>query len=283
MTRYHLELAALPDGVVHDVLVEVEGDRIVAVDPIDDDDGPADGSTRLSGITLPAFVDAHSHAFHRTLRFGAHGEGDDFWSWRDRMYRVAGRLDPAGYEELATAIYAEAALAGIGSIGEFHYLHHDPDGRPYDDPNAMAHALVGAAARAGVRLVLIDALYLRAGADGPLQDAQIRFGDGSAEAWADRVRRLAADLSTTPHATVAVAAHSVRAVSPGDLRVVVTLAHELDVPLHVHLSEQPAENRAALAETGLTPTALLDREGSGSDTKKGRGSGFHHRAKSDCP
>src|SRR5690606_18294599 len=114
-----------------------------------------------------------------------------FWTWRDRMYEVAARLDPDTYLALATAAYAEMALAGVTCVGEFHYLHHRPDGTPYGDPNAMGAAVVEAAAQAGVRLTLLDTCYLTAGVDGaPLAGVQRRFGDGDAAGWVDRVDRL---------------------------------------------------------------------------------------------
>src|SRR5690606_23003891 len=120
----------------------------------------AAGAERLPGVVLPGFANCHSHAFHRALRGRTHTGGGTFWTWREGMYAVAERLDPDRYLELATAVYAEMALAGVTAVGEFHYLHHGPGGVPYDDPNAMGQALVEAAARAGVRLTLLDTLYL---------------------------------------------------------------------------------------------------------------------------
>ena len=184
MSAWHAELAWLGPGrgVAERVLIEVEGERIVSVTEGAD---PPPGANRLAGITIPGLANGHSHAFHRALRGRTHRQGGDFWTWRELMYQVAGTLDPDGYLELATAAYAEMAMAGITAVGEFHYLHHDPAGRPYADPNAMGEALAEAARRAGVRLTLIDICYLRAGLDGrPLAGAQVRFGDGGAGAWA---------------------------------------------------------------------------------------------------
>jgi cytosine/adenosine deaminase-related metal-dependent hydrolase len=174
VSAWHAERAWLgPErGMAERVLVEVEGDRIAAV--TEGVDPPA-GATRLAGVTIPGLANGHSHAFHRALRGRTHRVGGDFWSWRELMYRVAGALDPDAYLEVATAAYAEMALAGICAVGEFHYLHHDPAGRPYADPNRMGEALAEAAGRAGVRLTLIDTCYLRAGLDGrPLAGAQVR-------------------------------------------------------------------------------------------------------------
>jgi formiminoglutamate deiminase len=257
LSAWHAEWAWLgPErGIAGRVLVEVEGDRIAAVtEGID----PPAGATRLAGVTIPGLANGHSHAFHRALRGRTHRAGGDFWSWRELMYQVAGALDPDGYLELATAAYAEMALAGITAVGEFHYLHHDPAGRPYADPNRMGEALAEAAARTGVRLTLIDTCYLRAGLDGrPLEGAQVRFGDGDAEAWAERTGALA----ERPGLRVAAGIHSVRAVDEASMATVAAWAGERDAPLHLHLSEQRAENEACLAATGRTPAALASSAG----------------------
>jgi formiminoglutamate deiminase len=243
---WHAELAWLgPErGVAERVLVEVEGERIAAVaEGVD----PPGGATRLGGVTIPGMANGHSHAFHRALRGRTHRGRGDFWSWRELMYRVAGALDPDSYLELATATYAEMALAGITAVGEFHYLHHDPAGRPYADPNQMGEALAEAAGRAGIRLTLIDTCYLRAGLGGePLAGPQVRFGDGDAHGWAER----AGALRDRPGLRVAAGIHSVRAVDPAAMGTV-----------HLHLSEQRAENEACLVATGRTPAALASSAG----------------------
>ncbi len=252
--------AWLPGGVAHNVRIVVRAGRITAVDVgVDPHDAASAGATQLPGIVLPGFANAHSHAFHRALRGRTHGSGGTFWTWRRAMYAVAGRLDPDAYLGLARATYAEMALAGVSAVGEFHYLHHQPDGRPYDDPNVMSDALARAAADAGVRLTLIDTCYLAGGlGDGPdghghppLAGVQRRFGDGDAGAWAARV----ASWSPPAGVTVGAAIHSVRAVPRDQLPTVVAAAGGR--PLHVHVSEQIAENAACLAAYGCTPTGLL--------------------------
>ena len=257
MSAWHCELAWLGPGrgMAERVLVEVEGERIAAV--TEGADPPA-GATRLAGVTVPGLANGHSHAFHRALRGRTQRAGGDFWSWRELMYQVAGVLDPDSYLELATAAYAEMALAGICAVGEFHYLHHGPAGRPYADPNAMGEALAEAAGRAGVRLTLIDTCYLRAGLDGrPLAGAQVRFGDGDAGAWAER----AGALRERPGLRLAAGIHSVRAVDEAAMATVAAWAGGRDVPLHLHLSEQRAENEVCLAATGRTPAALAGSAG----------------------
>jgi formiminoglutamate deiminase len=170
------------------------------------------------------------------------------------MYEVAARLDPDSYHRLARAVYAEMVLAGVTCVGEFHYLHHAPGGARYRDPNAMGHALVAAARDAGLRITLLDTLYLTSTVDGAeLAGPQLRFGDGSVDAWAARVDGLALDGG----ARLGHAAHSVRAVPDAALAAL----KPGTVPFHVHVSEQPAENAACAARYGCSPTGLLDRHG----------------------
>ncbi len=251
------EHAWLPSGPAADVRVEADdAGRIVAVEV----GVPArPGDERLGGLVLPGFANAHSHAFHRALRGRTNLDGGTFWTWRDSMYILADRLDPDSYRELATAVYGEMALAGITCVGEFHYLHHGPGGARYGDPNAMGEALRDAAHAAGIRLTLLDTCYLRGGIDVPLEGVQRRFDDGDADMWADRVSMMKDDAGFR----VAAAVHSVRAVPADQLDVVVEAAQDEDGPrpLHVHLSEQPAENEACLQAYGVTPTRLLSDHG----------------------
>lgn len=254
--------AALVDGrFADDVAVTVVDGRITALTP---GAAPAPDATRL-GVVVPGFVNAHSHAFHRELRGRTHADGGDFWRWRERMYETADVLTPESYEVLATAVFSEMRAAGYTSVAEFHYLHHRPGGEPYAD-HGMERALARAARAAGIRLLLLDTCYLAGGIGMALNTTQRRFSDGTAGAWLARWQRLRAALeplggtASEPGVTVGAAIHSVRAVSPDDLRLI---AAELpaDVPLHVHLSENPAENEAALAAYGMTPTALLADHG----------------------
>ena len=250
--------AGLVDGeLVRDVTIEYDSGLITSVMT-----GEATDGTSLPGIVAPSFVNGHSHAFHRALRGKTHAQGGDFWSWRDLMYRVAGELYPETYRRLAAGVFAEMLAAGITAVGEFHYLHHTAGGERYADPNAMALALVQAADEADIRLTLIDTCYLASDVSGsPLRPEQERFGDASVEAWADRVRSLAAAIADRPQVRLAVAAHSVRAVPAKDLPAIRSLADELDVPIHVHVSEQPAENEACRNEHGITPVELLVETG----------------------
>lgn len=270
--RWHAAWAHLPGGVAADVLLVAEGGRFAEVTPdVPAHDPRAAGAERLPGVVLPGLANCHSHAFHRALRGRTHqggrSGGGTFWTWRDTMYEVASRLDPDSYLALARAAYAEMALAGVTAVGEFHYLHHAPGGVHYQDQNQMGQALTQAAAEAGIRLTLLDTLYLHGGldADGyrPLEGPQLRFGDGEVEAYQRRLVQLADHTGGGPaHLRVAPAIHSVRAVSREQLREFgdANVADGMD-PLHLHLSEQPAENEATLAAFGLTPTQLLAEAG----------------------
>lgn len=248
--------ALLPGGPAADVRFEIEDGHFTAVTP----GSTPSGATELPGVALPGFANAHSHAFHRALRGRTHADGGTFWTWRERMYELAAVLDPDRYFALARATYAEMALSGITTVGEFHYLHHGSGGRPYDEPNAMGEALRAAAREAGLRITLLDACYLAGGldADGyqPLDDVQRRFADPDVDAWAARVRdRRPPDTSEQ----LGTAVHSVRAVPPSAMSVVATVA--AGAPLHAHVSEQPAENAMCTTVFGATPTALLAHAG----------------------
>ncbi|MCG2799560.1 MAG: formimidoylglutamate deiminase [Cellulomonas sp.] len=254
MSAFWCELAWLDAGPVPSVRVEHADGRITLVSP-----GAAarPGDHVLTGLVLPGLADAHSHAFHRALRGRTHGDGGSFWTWRQAMYALAGALDPDDYLDLARATYAELVLAGVTAVGEFHYLHHGPDGTPYAEPNVMAEALREAARDAGLRATLLDTCYLTGAPGQPLEGVQRRFGDADVEAWAQRSAAVPADEHLRP----AVAAHSVRALAPADLAVVAATARARGVVAHVHVSEQPAENAACLDAYGLTPVELLAEAG----------------------
>ena len=236
------------------VVVDIDGGRIRAVTRSAE---PPPGAAQLLGLTLPGLANAHSHAFQRQLRGRTQRQRGSFWTWREAMFGAAERLTPDGYRDLATATFAEMALAGITLVGEFHYVHHGPDGTPYANPNAMGEAVAEAAAAAGVRLTLLDACYLHGGHDEPVEGVQRRFADAGVDAWVERVEAL--DSSAT--ARVGAAAHSVRALRPEELKEVAAWAGERNVPLHAHVSEQRLENEQCLAAYGRTPVELLAEAG----------------------
>lgn len=261
-TSYWAEHALLPDGPAHGVLLVEQDGRWTRVEA----DVPAEAAgdaVRLPGLTLPGFANCHSHAFHRALRGRTHGDGGTFWTWRERMYAAAERLTPERYLALARATYAEMSLAGMTAVGEFHYVHHQADGTPYQDPQAMDEALKQATREAGVRLTLLDTCYLSGGLDAeghqPLSEQQQRFGDGDVQSWARRHAQLTGDDNTV----IGAAIHSVRAVAAEDMPVVV--AASAGQPLHAHVSEQPAENEACQAHYGRSPVEVLSGAGAVDD------------------
>lgn len=257
MSEWWCEYAWLGADVVEPgVLISVADGKITS---IRSGAASTDASNRLYGLVIPGLGNAHSHAFHRALRGRTQRDRGSFWTWRDLMYRAADRLDPDRYRALARAVYGEMVLAGITSVGEFHYLHHDVGGRRYADPNVMGHALIEGAADAGLRLTLLDTCYLSSAPDGaPLNDGpQQRFGDGSGAAWAERVEALRRDTQSSPGVLIGAALHSVRGVPVEHMPAVVEWAQSHDTPLHVHSSEQTAEIDQCIAVHGRTPTAVL--------------------------
>ncbi|MCQ9367050.1 formimidoylglutamate deiminase [Brevibacterium sp. 50QC2O2] len=257
------------DGGLSGVAVTVGADGRVASVAVDVAE-PSDPAVRCyAGLALPGAQNAHSHAFHRLLRGRTHGDGGSFWTWRDVMYRAAAQLTPENYFDLACAVFAEMVAAGYTAVGEFHYVHHRPNGTPYPDHD-MELALARAAAAVGIRLTLLDTCYLAGGIapDGtylPLGGEQARFSDGSIEGFLDRHSRLALALDSLARSqpavgqlvTLGAAIHSVRAVP----RETLPAFRELPGPLHVHLSEQPAENEACQSAHGMSPTELLAEAG----------------------
>lgn len=205
-------------------------------------------------ISVAGSVNAHSHAFHRALRGRTHGELGSFWTWRTQMYDIAAALDPDLYRQLAEAVFAEMLVSGYTAVGEFHYLHHAPGGGRYGDANAMGRAVIEAAESVGIRVTLLDACYLTSEPGKPPTADQQRFSDGTVEAWLERWQELTAHASEL--VTIGAAIHSVRAVPPEAIATLVAGVGP-DVPLHVHLSEQPAENDQARAAYGRTPTRIL--------------------------
>jgi formimidoylglutamate deiminase len=220
---------------------------------------------------VPAMPNAHSHAFQRDLR--AIGERpapaararDDFWSWRTAMFGLAAALEPESMRDVGDRVYAEMAAAGYGAVGEFHYVHHRPDGTPYDDPNVLATTLARAALAQGLEVVLLTAAYHRDGWDGgdrAPQEGQRRFCDASVGAFLERVDGLRAWAHEAGEGVrVGVAAHSVRAVPAAWLSEIAAYADRHGLVRHVHAHEQRRELHECRAEHGCSPIELLDRTG----------------------
>lgn len=250
MSDYLLRHALIDGHVVDNVGVTVVDGVISAVER------DATSGTVLDGLVLPGIANAHSHTFHRVLRGRTQQVGGgSFWTWRDLMYEVAARLDPDSYFALARAVFAEMLESGYTAVGEFHYLHHQADGTPYEDPNAMSNALTSAAQDVGIRITLLETLYLHGGLDSdgysPLSPPQRRFSDGSADRFLHRTEGLT-DSGLVKYGR---AIHSIRAVDPESIEHIASMSG--DRPVHIHLSEQRAENTQCLAAHDRTPTEVL--------------------------
>jgi len=217
--------------------------------------------------TIPAMPNAHSHAFQRALRGRAERPGpgnageDDFWTWRTEMFRLAEALDPTTMRQLAFEAYSEMRGAGYGVVGEFHYVHHQPDGTPYPERNEMALAVAEAAVEAGLPIVLLPAAYHRGGwsegADLPPAPGQRRFCDPDVESFLSRVDVLRSWAASVAGVDVGIAAHSVRAVPRRWLEAIASYSEAQGIVRHVHASEQRRELDECQAEHGCSPIELL--------------------------
>jgi formimidoylglutamate deiminase len=216
---------------------------------------------------LPGLVNAHSHAFQRVIRGRTERRSqhtsDSFWTWREQMYGAANRLAPEDVYVASRMAFLEMALSGITAVGEFHYLHHAPDGTRYDDPNLLEREVIRAARDVGVRIALLRVAYARSGYQTELNPQQIRFIEESPDTYLASLEQLLAapELNNTQEAWVGVAPHSVRAVPLDYLKTVVDFANARGLPIHMHVAEQTAEVAACIEEYGRSPVALLDTEG----------------------
>ena len=214
---------------------------------------------------LPALATAHSHAFQRRLRGQTQRPGpaasDDFWSWRTAMYTLADSLTPESIRALSLVAYRELHRAGVRTVGEFHYVHHQPGGTPYESRTLLAEAVIDAAREAGLRIALLRVVYARAGAGKPPEGAQRRFADASLDDALGDVDSLRSRYARAADVRIGIAAHSVRAVPPDWLPEIGAFANKHSLPLHAHIAEQPAEIEACLAETGKRPVELCADKG----------------------
>lgn len=218
----------------------------------------------LSGkAILPGLVNAHSHAFQRAIRGRTEYRAgpSNFWAWREAMYAAAERLSPEDLFAVSRMCFLEMALSGITTVGEFHYLHRDAFGRPYDDPNELEKTVVRAARDVGLRVVLLRVAYARAGYRITENPTQRRFVETSPEEFLSHLMRLESDLAADPLATIGAALHSVRACPKEWLETIAHEAHARRWPIHAHVSEQPLEIEQCRAEHGVTPPVLLHEVG----------------------
>lgn len=265
MTKYFIpDFVYTPEGLQAGKVISVDDDgRITAITSQEE-------MVRLSIATrditplpnvalLPGFANVHSHVFQRALRGHTHrplSRNDTFWTWRRAMYAEAQRLNPDLLYELALATYREMLAAGYTSVGEFHYVHHQPGGKPYADPNAMSRAILAAGSDAGIRVVLLMTAYAQSVFNTPPEPEQLRFSDASLDAYLDRVESLRA--SGVP---IGVAPHSVRAVPEAWFRAIAAYSRTHRIPLHVHADEQTAEIEQCRAAYACAPIELLERFG----------------------
>ena len=227
---------------------------------------------RLKGrAVLPGLVNAHSHAFQRVIRgrteYRTTNHKDSFWTWREMMYSAATRLSPDDVYDASRMAFLEMALTGITSVGEFHYLHHTPDGAAYDDPNLLSKQVIRAAEDVGLRIALLRVAYARSGFETDPNPLQRRFIESDPDIYLKNVEQLSVELqqgSPSGGKTMSwcgVAPHSVRAVPLPYLKQVTKFANDKELPVHMHVAEQQAEVSACIAEYGRSPVALLSTEG----------------------
>ncbi|MFC3676334.1 formimidoylglutamate deiminase [Ferrovibrio xuzhouensis] len=260
MPRFLLRHALLPDGWHDDVRVEVDAaGTITAVTP---ESAATPDAERLDGVVLPGLPNLHSHAFQRAMAGLAERSGpgaDSFWTWRETMYRFAGRLTPADIEAIAAQLYAEMLQAGYTAVAEFHYVHHQAGGTPYDDPAELSWRVLAAAEAAGIGLTHLPVLYRYAGfGNREPQERQRRFLHDS-EAYGRLLQQLAPAFRDRADRRLGIAPHSLRAVSPVMLRDGLAALDAIDpaAPVHIHIAEQTAEVDNCLAATGSRPVDWL--------------------------
>ena len=263
--RWFADQALLPAGWARDVLLEADADgTLVRVDP----DSIAGDAERLKGAVVPGVPNVHSHAFQFALagkaeRAGpdhrAPGGGDSFWTWREAMYGFLAELDPDGIEAIATRLYRAMLARGYTAVGEFHYVHHTPDGRPYADPAETSGRLLRAAETAGIGITLLPVYYEDGGFGGvPAGERQRRFLHDP-DGFARLLEALAPAFRDRPDRRLGIAPHSLRAARPDRLRAAVAALERVDptAPLHIHVAEQPKEVADCLAWCGRRPVELL--------------------------
>jgi formimidoylglutamate deiminase len=209
-------------------------------------------------VRLPALATAHSHAFQRGMRGTAQRRGsgqqrDDFWSWRSEMYRAAMALSPESFEEVTRVAYRELARAGARTVGEFHYIHHNPDGTPYADRTLLADIAIRVAKEEGLRIALLRTAYFRGGPGKEAEAGQQRFCDKDVNTVLKDIDTLRARYAGDSDVTIGVAPHSVRAVPPAYLKELVQYAESHKLMLHMHVSETDREVQECFDETSLAP------------------------------
>jgi formimidoylglutamate deiminase len=259
LTSIHVKSALMPAGWQADVRLTIEGGRIATVAA----GVAAEAGDERHDILVPGMPNLHSHAFQRGMAGLAETRGpgaDSFWSWRTMMYRFALTMTPDHAEAVASQLYMEMLEAGFSRVGEFHYLHHDIDGRAYADISEMAQRIASAASQTGIGLTLLPVFYAHSTFGGAAPNEGQRRFINTAESFdrlLDGCRLAVKDL---PEGRAGVAPHSLRAVTPDELAAVVAMAKE--GPIHIHVAEQVKEVEDCVAWSGARPVEwLLDNAG----------------------
>lgn len=256
MPAYYAERALLPSGWAHDVRFEVAADgHLAAVQA----DASAEGAERLSGPVLPGMPNLHSHAFQRAMAGLAEVAGnpnDSFWTWRELMYRLVGKITPEQLQVIARQLYIEMLKAGYTSVAEFHYVHHDQAGEAYADPAELSRRISAAAASSGIGLTLLPVLYSHAGFGGQAPNQGQRRFINSTEHYLQLQAQLAPALAAQPAQQLGLCFHSLRAVTPEQITEVLAAGHQ-QCPIHIHIAEQQKEVDDCLAWSGLRPLQWL--------------------------
>jgi formiminoglutamate deiminase len=246
--------ALLPQGWAAGVRLTLAQGRIADIEP----GVPAAQGDERHAIGLPGLPNLHSHAFQRGMAGLAERRGpssDSFWTWRETMYRFVDRIGPAELEAIAALAFAEMLESGFTRVGEFHYLHHDPEGRRYADPAEMAAAVAAAAAQTGIALTLLPVFYAHSGFGGAAPGHGQRRFVNDPQGFAELVAASARAIAPLADAVIGVAPHSLRAVTPGELAAILPLAP--DGPVHIHVAEQVREVEDCLAWSGARPVEWL--------------------------
>ena len=246
--------ALLPSGWARDVRITVADGTIAAVT----EGALHSGADRVSGIAVPGLPNLHCHAFQRGMAGLAERRGpttDSFWTWREVMYHFLQHLSPDDVEAIAAFAYLEMLEAGFTTVGEFHYLHHDVDGRPYANPGEMAERIAGASAQTRIGLTLLPSFYAYGGFGGAAPAPGQRRFINDPERFLDLVRRARVTVARLPQGRVGIAPHSLRAVTPATLRTICQATPE--GPIHIHAAEQLGEVEDCVAALGRRPVEWL--------------------------
>lgn len=254
--RYKARYVLIDDQLVENAVFGVEQGKFTSPG-----DAPADVDLG-EVLVLPGLVNAHSHAFQRLIRGSTEHvltkQNDNFWTWRDQMYRAALSMTPEMIYEASKIAYDEMVSTGITTVGEFHYVHHDLDGSPYDDPNELAHQVIRAAKEVGLRIRLLRVVYQRAGFGKSGDESQRRFIETNLDESLNRTQALASFYRSDTSVEIGIAPHSIRAVDAPSLQEIAQFASDNSIPLHIHACEQPREVEESIQEFGKPPVAVFE-------------------------